>query len=476
MKPSNIKLCVDVPLENKKLEEIVDVAKDFALINGISLHSNACFDRNCVRISKFTLIPTSFPRDEFNKAKNIQVTINKLMHKVAYDDEFLTKTLQSTIEADDFTMELFKLYKIIYNTGYAQNNSLGLFRSDYLLNGDLNIKQIECNTISSSFAGLAPVVSKLHKYILSQLGHADKIKNIPDNNSAAGFASGLTEAWKIYNNKESVILFVVEEITYNICDQRVIEHAIHDINPQIKVIRRTFNQLINQAQLRANKELFVEDYLVAVVYYRTGYESSAYTSQEVWKVRLLMERSRAIKCPSIQYHLAGTKKVQQALAQPDALKRFLSENEIILVRQVFAGLYSLDFDENGDRAAEMAILHPEKYVMKPQREGGGNNIYGLDVKTTLESIKNSKVRTGYILMEYIDAPRQKNYLLGPNNEDICLQELISELGIYGIIIGDQNNIKLNKEVGHVLRTKPFGEDEGGIIAGAGGLDSPYLVE
>lgn len=83
----------------------------------------------------------------------------------------------------------------------------------------------------------------------------------------------------------------------------------------------------------------------------------------------------------------------------------------------------------------MAILHPEKYVMKPQREGGGNNIYGLDVKTTLESIKNSKVRTGYILMEYIDAPRQKNYLLGPNNEDICLQELISELGIYGIIIG-----------------------------------------
>lgn len=58
---------------------------------------------------------------------------------------------------------------------------MGLFRSDYLLNGDLNIKQIECNTISSSFAGLAPVVSKLHKYILSQLGHADKIKNVSHN-------------------------------------------------------------------------------------------------------------------------------------------------------------------------------------------------------------------------------------------------------------------------------------------------------
>lgn len=55
---------------------------------------------------------------------------------------------------------------------------MGLFRSDYLLNSDLNIKQIECNTISSSFAGLAPVVSKLHKYVLSQLGQANKIKNV----------------------------------------------------------------------------------------------------------------------------------------------------------------------------------------------------------------------------------------------------------------------------------------------------------
>ncbi|XP_074109210.1 glutathione synthetase [Cotesia typhae] len=472
----SMKLCVDVPLEEKKLEEIVDVAKDFALINGISMHSNKCFDRNCVKISKFTLIPTSFPKCEFDKAKSIQVTINKLMHKVAYDDEFLTETLQSTIKADEFTMELFNVYKIVFKEGYAQEYSLGLFRSDYLLNSDLNIKQIECNTISSSFAGLAPVVSKLHKYVLSQLGQANKIKNIPENNSTVGFASGLTEAWKIYNNKESVILFVVEEITYNICDQRVIEHAIHDINPEIKVIRRTFNELIKQAQLRPNKELFVENHLVSVVYYRTGYESSAYTSEEVWKVRLLMERSRAIKCPSIQYHLAGTKKVQQALAQPDALKRFLNENEITLVRQVFAGLYSLDFNKNGDQTVELAISNPEKFVMKPQREGGGNNIYGLNVRTSLESMKNSKIRTGYILMEYIDAPREKNYLLGPNEEKNCLQELISELGIYGIIIGDQNNIKINKKVGHVLRTKPFGEDEGGIIAGAGGLDSPYLVE
>lgn len=58
------------------------------------------------------------------------------------------------------------------------------------------------------------------------------------------------------------------------------------------------------------KNLFFSDNLeVAVVYYRTGYQVEAYPTEKEWQVRLLIERSRAIKCPSIQYHLAGTKKV-----------------------------------------------------------------------------------------------------------------------------------------------------------------------
>jgi len=49
--------------------------------------------------------------------------------------------------------------------------------------------------------------------------------------------------------------------------------------------------------------------IVAVVYYRSGYELEAYPTEKEWDIRLLIERSRAIKCPSVQYHLAGTKKV-----------------------------------------------------------------------------------------------------------------------------------------------------------------------
>jgi hypothetical protein len=43
-----------------------------------------------------------------------------------------------------------------------------------------------------------------------------------------------------------------------------------------------------------------------------------------WKARLLMEQSSAVKCPSISYHLVGTKKIQQELAKTNVLERWLS--------------------------------------------------------------------------------------------------------------------------------------------------------
>ena len=43
----------------------------------------------------------------------------------------------------------------------------------------------------------------------------------------------------------------------------------------------------------------------------------------------MMERSKAIKSPSIHYHLAGTKKVQQELAKPGQVERFLGDKVAI---------------------------------------------------------------------------------------------------------------------------------------------------
>lgn len=104
--------------------------------------------------------------------------------------------------------------------------------------------------------------------------------------------------------------------------------------------------------------------MISVVYYRSGYSPDQLPGKKEWDVRLLIERSKAIKCPSIQYHLAGTKKVQQALTKPGAVEMFLNDaKKIAAVKNVFTGLYGLDFDESGDQAVQMALDDPERSVV-----------------------------------------------------------------------------------------------------------------
>lgn len=101
---------------------------------------------------------------------------------------------------------------------------------------------------------------------------------------------------------------------------------------------------------------------MTVVYFRAGYEPGHYPSQNEWDARYLIEKSLAIKCPSIHFHLAGTKKVQQALAKPGVLKRFLTDDlKIKAITDIFTGLYSMDSNtEEGQNALRMVLTNPAK--------------------------------------------------------------------------------------------------------------------
>ena len=76
---------------------------------------------------------------------------------------------------------------------------------------------------------------------------------------------------------------------------------------------------------------------------------------------------------------------------------------------------------------------PSRYVVKPQREGGGNNIYGDDIGPFLKSIENSTERDAYIMMDRIAPPITRNYMIRPA-VPVQLVKCISELGIFGYII------------------------------------------
>ena len=68
-------------------------------------------------------------------------------------------------------------------------------------------------------------------------------------------------------------------------------------------------------------------------------------------------------------------------------------------------------------------------------KGGGNNIYGDDIIPFLEKIKDSNERNAYILMEKITTPITKNYMVRPGYDKPQFVNVVSELGIFGYIIG-----------------------------------------
>ena len=79
----------------------------------------------------------------------------------------------------------------------------------------------------------------------------------------------MLDAWNIYNVKSAVIMFIIEDVTYNICDQKFHEFEIRRQNPDAFVIRKTLTEVSKEGRIEPNtKKLFVGKHEVAVVYYR----------------------------------------------------------------------------------------------------------------------------------------------------------------------------------------------------------------
>lgn len=115
----------------------------------------------------------------------------------------------------------------------------------------------------------------------------------------------------------------------------------------------------------------------------------------------------------------------------------------------------------------------EEFVLKPQREGGGNNIYQKDIQKFVDSLKDKNELMGYILMKLVNPYVNQNYVIR-TGEKSDKKNLISELGIYGYFINNGSNLVENQLGGYLLRTKSFDVNEGGVATGFSALDSIYF--
>jgi len=285
------------------------------------------------------------------------------------------------------------------------------------------------------------------------------------------------------------------------------------------MIRQTLTQLGQTARIDTiTRKLYVDiprdlescgSVEISVVYFRSAYTPNDFPSPVHYTTRFLLERSVAIKCPSLALQLAGGKKVQEVLGRPDMLEKFLADNtkysrvfskeEIQELRDNFMDMWSLDVDQdmllpdkqsikigNENFGVRKAREEAKSVVLKPQREGGGNNIYKEDIPTFLDNLE-SREREAWIAMRLIVTPvGVGNYLIrtgstsGSSGSQTPLKTYtISELGIFGwSLFGDDGGDSIVEEetVGWLVRTKGIETNEGGVATGFSVLDSILLVD
>lgn len=372
-----------------------------------------------------------------------------------------------------------------------QDLQLGLFRSDYMVHLDPTepkpcIKQVEFNTIASSFGGLSSKVSSLHKYLSSIDAYPESMSSLvnesslPPSTSVPELARGMAVAHKAYGPSSAghptCVIFLIQEPERNVFDQRHLEYELNEAHG-LRTFRLPFGRVLLDTKVDASRKLIYtppqspeKEFEVTLIYFRAGYAPTEYEDQSAWDARLHLERSAAIKCPSVLLQLAGTKKVQQVLATPHSphLKRFLpDEKQASEVLKTFAPIYPMDKSEAGLEARKLAS-DPEtarRYVLKPQREGGGNNVYRKAIPDFLKSMSESHW-PAWILMEMIEPPEQSNVIF--RNGELQKGGVICELGLYGACLwkqgqkDGQREILDNFEAGYLLRTKGDSSEEGGV--------------
>ncbi|KAJ2270381.1 Glutathione synthetase, partial [Coemansia sp. RSA 370] len=430
--------------DTNELQQYVELAVDWEAMHGLLFRApgseTATWQQTALVPAPITLAPSPIPRSSFDLVVSLQPTLNTLFDRISRDHDFLVSTLQSLGTSDEFTTRVFQMYLKQRLEGAKKPCVIGIHRSDYLINAgaELQAKQVEFNTIAASFASLSAVVGDFHRYMLERTAYKHLLKaglitreQIPPNESLTSIGDGIAAGFELYGQSEAVVVMVVQPGERNVYDQRFVEKRLWERH-HIKTLRLTFAEIRDQCVVDENDRLLIAGQEIAVAYYRSGYAPTDFPTTAEWTGRWLVEKSRAIAVPSLAYHLAGCKKIQQVLANPGVVERFIDDAETAArVRECFVGLYPLDNTSQGMQATRMALHEPHKYVVKPQREGGGYNVYGDDIPKLLTSVSDEE-RKGYILMDLIRAPPFNSVLV--RNGEVVVASVVSELGIYGIFV------------------------------------------
>jgi len=438
----------------EELRNIIDRAHYFGL-----LQKN--LDGQLVH-APFSLTPYQLPSSLISQLQIHTQWSSLLFWKVAQNSDFLREILEPTAKVDEFVRFLLSLIP----NEKRQDQQLLINRNDFLFerkeNGELQPLQVEFNTISASFAHLSGRVTALHQ----QLQQENILKAAPlPHDAIAGFASGIKETIENLGWQDAALLMLVQPKERNWFDQMGLFAALSQRG--VKVVRATLAEVHQKGKLK-NGDLWVGPQRIGVVYFRAGYAPGDLPDEDSRSARRMLEASSAVLVPEASMQLAGTKKIQQVLADSSILSEFVPESVADQLKAYFAMMFGLEEEVEGRPAREFLAENAEQFVLKPQREGGGNNVYGAEIRDFLTSLPTSEDRA-WIAMKRIEAETAESLLVV--QEQAQSHQSISELGIFGLLRAQSGDLRINMPVGHLVRTKASNVNEGGVVAGYACLNS-----
>lgn len=470
----------------------------------------------------------------YRQVYNYQEPTGILVSQLAARPNKIKQLLDGFLKFDPFLERLVKVsqdFNAIALSADAstrkkvQHIQMCVLRCDFMIDVPSNsVKMVEYNTIASSFGILSQKVLEVQDYIRNKYGKdlnycyekidpntneeltpEDKVIVDYANNKQRSYIDNMVSNFKqaitLYKQSQKEkfgaepedpwVLFVVEEKERNVVDQKIIEVQLQ-LQTGIKSMRVTFKDVLENQQMDENNVLRVFGKEIGFVYYRTGYQVEQYANEGDWQARTLLELSQAVKCPSIDYHLTTFKKFQQSFCDSNVMQEVMqnsgcSEHHQNLLNSLFSGIWSLeDYDSNTEvqDIVKKAIENPHSYVVKPQKEGGGNNFYDDDARDLLQKFINPETEVPvrenlkqYLIMERIYPPMVKVFMLRDGN----LLEInsLSELGLFSLLFIDSSKepgeqILVNKNFGTLMRTKGSHSNEGGVNSGYSVIDIPIL--
>lgn len=442
-------------------------AVDCALLQGLLKYTPA----GGLAHAPFALTPCPLDAALNAGMEALTAPFNRLALAVARSPAFVQEVLAPAARSDAFTARLLELAREGRGT---QPLHLAVTRSDYFVHQPDPaeppvLRQVELNTIAASYAGLSARMAPVHRHLLQGTPLAARLA---PNDPLPHIAEAFAEAHRRYGVPGAGVLMVVQPDETNVFDQRLVEFALRERG--LAVRRLPLAEIARRGRLREG-HLEVDGEVMAITYFRAGYGPEDFGGEDAFRARGLIEAAATIAVPTLDSQLTGAKKVQQVLAQPGVLARFLPPAEAGAVAACFAAQHDLEqplpTDGGTAPAWEVARAHPQDWVLKPQREGGGHNHFDQALVDTLAALAPAE-RASYVLMERIRPPVHDAVLVREGRAEAV--EAVSEIGRFGVHLAEDGRDVLNRDAGYLVRTKQHGTLEGGVSAGFGFLGSLLL--